>query len=239
MNKFEALFGIKASEVKKNCILLPLVQKDVLKQFKLKDFKKGKLFSSGNSDFWTLINTGIGPAWTGDAVLYLKETPCSNIFLFGSCGLVSEKNGLSIGSLVSPVKCFSNESFSDMLLKGVREERIYYPARELYERFMGVNRNAGIKEITCSTLASLKLEEDMLDYFSAKGIDLVDMECSAFFSAASFSGLNALAFFYITDIIKKKPFYTSLEPELKTKLVSSVKESANILCEFIKTNLSV
>lgn len=239
MNKFEILFGIKASEVKKNCILLPLAQKDVLKQFKLKDFKKGKLFSSGSSDFWTLINTGIGPAFIGDAVLYLKETPCNSIFLFGSCGLVSEKDGLSVGSLVSPGKCYSNESFSDMLLKGAQEEQVYYPSKDLYERFMRVNKGLGIKEVICSTLASLKLEEDMLDFFFAKDIDLVDMECSAFFSAANFAGLNALALFYITDIIKKKPFYTSLEPELKTKLISSIKESANILCEFIKTNLSV
>ena len=239
MSKFEKLFGIKAAEVKKNCILLPILQKGMLKYFQVKSLSKGKLFGAGNSDFFTLLHTGIGPGFTGDAVLYLKDTACRNLFLFGSCGLVAEKEGLSLAGLVSPSKCYANESFSELLKYGPKEDRVFSPDKETYARFLKATRNAGIKDAVCSTIVSLKLEEDMLESFIDKGIDVVEMECSAFFAAASFCGLNAAALFYITDIIREKPFYTGLEPDLKLRLDFSIKSAVNILCEFIKTNLSV
>lgn len=239
MAKFEKLFGIKASEVKKNCIILPFLQKEVLKYFQVRSLSKGKLFGAGNSGFFTLLHTGIGPGFTGDAVLYLKDTACRNIFLFGSCGLVAERDGLSLAGLVSPSKCYANESFSELLKYGPKEDSVFSPDKVIYGRFLKLTRDAGIKDALCSTIVSLKLEEDMIDSFIAKGIDVVDMECSAFFAAASFCGLNAAALFYITDIIRKNPFYISLEPGLKSRLNSSIKSAANILCEFIKTNLNV
>lgn len=238
MKKFEALFGIKSASVKKNCIMCPLLPKGILDEFRIKDFKRGKLYSSGNSDTVTLIQTGIGPGFAGDAVLYLKETACKNIILFGSCGLVKAKKGLSIGSLVCPAKCYANESFSEMLLNRKLGPRVFHCHEDLLKIFLRAAWKEKVEEVTCATLSSLKLEEDMLHILAKKNIDVVDMECSAFFSAAAFVNIRVIALFYITDIIHKKPFYCNLETELKSKLTYAVKTASLLLKEILENSLS-
>ena len=57
------------------------------------------LYSAGSNNHFSLIHTGIGPALLGDAVLYLKEAPCKNLILFGSCGAVEEGGNFKIGDL--------------------------------------------------------------------------------------------------------------------------------------------
>jgi len=238
MTRFEAIFGIKSSEVKKNCVLAPLLYRGVLDSLKIKSLKKGRLYSSGSNDDFSLIVTGMGACFVGDAVLYLQETGCQNAFLFGSCGLVKEKNGLGIGSLVSPSQCYAYESFSGMLLEKNLSPKAFSAGANLYDRFLEANEDAGIKKVTCSTLSSLKLEEEMADLFIAKGVDVVDMECSAFFSASVYAGFNAAALFYISDIIHKKPFYAGLDKNSQLLLFRAVKNASGLLCKFIKENLS-
>ncbi len=234
MTQFEALFGIKSSRIKKNCILLPLLPKGLQNEFKIDNFKRGKLYAAGGNNDFTLIHTGMGAGFTGDAVLHLKKSRCKNVMLFGSCGLVKARSGLSIGSLVSPVKCYANESFTELLLAKNVEPRVFYAQDKLLAEFLKYGQRAGLKEVNCSTLASLKLEEEMVDLFIRKSIDVVDMECSAFFSAAAFSGLNAIACFYISDIIKDKPFYLSLDSDSKSALSCAIKKAAGLVCEFAK-----
>ncbi len=234
MIQFEALFGIKSSRIKKNCILLPLLPKGILNEFKINNFKSGKLYGVGDNNDFTLIHTGMGAGFTGDAVLHLKESPCENVILFGSCGLVTARNGLSIGSLVSPAKCYANESFTELLLQKNVESRVFYAQDKFFGDFLAQGEKIGLKKVNCSTLASLKLEEQMVDLFIEKGIDVVDMECSAFFSAAEFAEINAIACFYISDIIKEKPFYLSLDPDSKSALCSAIKNAAGLVCEFAR-----
>ncbi|MFC1620675.1 hypothetical protein ACFL2G_00070 [Candidatus Omnitrophota bacterium] len=231
MTTFQKLFGIKDSEIKNTCILLPLVQKNVLKWLDVKNLSKGKLYSSGNSKDFTAIHTGMGPALSGDAVLYLEKTPCKNIIVFGSCGLIKEEKDLTIGSLVAPDKCYCMESFTDMLLHEKKEYGLFCPDKTLLEKLPEA------KKVTCATLGSLKLEEKYRDSFEQKGIQVVDMEVSAIFSAASHIKKKAAALFYITDIINKKPFYENLGTADRSALVSSIKYASNILCDLIKKNL--
>lgn len=239
MTRFEALFGVKKSRVKKNCILLPLLPKGILHEFKVDNFKRGKLYGWGDNNDFTLIHTGVGPGFTGDAVLHLKKSPCKNVMLFGSSGLVRAKDGLSIGSIVSPVKCYANESFTEMLLAKNSEPRVFFAQDKLLADFLKYGQRAGLKKVNCATLASLKLEEQMTDLFIRESIDVVDMECSAFFSAAAFCGLNAIACFYISDIIKDKPFYLSLDSDSKSALSCAIKKAAGLVCEFAKKKFSV
>jgi len=236
MGKFKALFGIKESEIKRNCIITPLITKDIIKYFGLRNLSKGRLYNSSSSADFTLIHTGMVAGLVGDAVLYLKDTPCRNAILFGSCGLVKEKRALTFGSLVSPYGAYSNESFSNMLL----EKKVgpgFFPANKtLYENFLKTGSNACIKKVLCSTVASLKLEEDMLKAFCKKEIDILDMECSAFFSASLSIGIKAIALFYVSDIIGKMPFYADSQSALKSKLIFSVKKSVDFICQFIEKN---
>jgi len=231
MTKFETLFGIKESEIKATCILMPILPRNALNLFGIKNLSRGKIYSSGNANNFTLINTGIGASFTGDAILYLSNTNCKNLILFGSCGLVKSSNSLNIGCLVAPVECYAMESFTDMLLK-YHNFKKFYPDKILLESFLNYNKT--ILKVNCATLGSLKLEEDYLCLFAEKNVQVVDMECSGFFSAAAHMNIRAMALFYVSDIINEKPFYNKFSPEDKTKLLSSIKSSVQFLCNFIK-----
>ena len=234
MKTFQKLFGIDESRIKNTCIIMPILKKGILNSLGVKGFSKGVLYSSGNSKSFTVVNTGIGAGLSGDAVLHLSKTECRNIILFGSCGLIKEEKDLEVGSLVTPTKSYALESFSDMLL----DEEInksFSGSEILLEKFLKTNN---IKKTTCATLASLKLEEDYISRFTKRNIQVVDMECSCVFSASKHISRNAMALFYITDIINKKPFYVDLNYEDKLKLSSSIKSAANILCNFIEENLN-
>jgi len=232
MMRFQRLFGIKESLVKNTCILMPLLGKNTLKGLGVERFSRGRLYGSGNSPFFTVIHTGIGAALLGDAVLYLEETPCQNIILFGSCGLVQETDNLKIGSIVTAEKSYSLESFSDMLLKDKKDWEVFSGDKTLLENL------PKIKKVTCLSVGSLKLEEDYVGVFRERCIQVVDMECAALFSASRHIKRKAMALFYATDIVDKKPFYRDLTPDDKSALSSSTKAATNILCEFIKKNLT-
>jgi purine-nucleoside phosphorylase len=215
---------------------MPLLKKGILERFKIEGFSRGRLYGSGNNDDFTLIHTGVGPCFTGDAVLHLKETPCRKILLFGSCGLVRENDGLSVGSLVSPGKCYSQESFTELLLGKNKRPGIFYPQKKTFGDLLHAGEKYGVRKVICSTIASLKLEEGMVDACIEKGVDVVDMECSAFFSAAGASGLKAAAVFFVSDVINKKPFYVALEQGLQSVVSASIMHAADLICECIKKN---
>jgi len=233
MKDFEVLFGITTQEVRGTCLLMPFISKDALQWFGIRRFARGKLYGAGNSRNFTLIHSGLGPALTGDALLYLKDTGCKNVILFGSCGLLAQNNGLGIGSLVSPIKAYSLESFSRMLSDQDIASDVYYPDKKLLEDWSSAAGTA-ITQIACATVSSLKLEEERRGVWLKQGIEAVDMECSAFFAAASHSGLKAIALFYVTDIIGVKPFYQNMGLKDKAKIFLARKKAAGLLCKFIK-----
>jgi len=224
-------------DINKTCVLLPLVPKGVLRQLRVSRLQKGSLYSSRNNGYFTVINTGMGPGLTGDAVLYLKGTPCQNLLLFGSCALVKEKDGLEQGGIVSPLSCYSNESFSNLLLEGGLFKEPFFPDKILH-KMLADRSGQEIKEVACATIASLKMEEDMVELFVKNGVDIVDMECSAFFSAAQHAKRKAAALLYITDVIKDKPFYGTQDPKSRLVIASSIRLAADILSRFIEIDLS-
>lgn len=238
MKKFEALFGIKEKEIKKTCILSPFTEKGILEGLGIKAVKQGKLYAAAKGNGFTFIHSGIGAGFTGDVILYLKETQCRNIIFLGSCGLVREKDGLAIGSLVTPFRSYAYESFSNLLLGKGERTQIFSAHQILLEDFLKTNYDAGIKRVTCATLSSLKLEEEMLDTFRLHNIDVLDMECSAVFCAAGALGLKAIALFYISDIVKKVPFYSQFTPALKSALSAGQKKAGRILGDFIRERLT-
>lgn len=231
MKIFHSLFGVKPSEIKKNCVLMPFFDKDVLTCFGIKTFSRGRLYTAANHKFFTLIRTGAGPAFLGDAVLYLRETACQNLILFGSCGLTEEKSGLSIASLVVPSKAYSMESFSRLFVSQ-NKPLSFYPDKKLLDAFYDSYSAKGIKKAVCATMGSLKLEEEKLGFLIKKSIAIVDMECSAFFSASKHTKLHGLAFFYISDVIDTKPFYRYLSEKEKEILRDSKKKAYEILLKF-------
>ncbi|MBN1405313.1 MAG: hypothetical protein JW946_02200 [Candidatus Omnitrophica bacterium] len=232
MDDFKLLFGIDKDAIKSTCVLVPFLNKDMMSGFGVKNVKKAKLYGVAQKEDFSLIYTGVGTALLGDCALYLERTKCENIILFGSCGLVKAAKPLSIGSIICPDKCYSFESFSDMLHKD-HKVKVFYPDKGLREKL--ISHSASIKQVSCATLGSIKLEERYIDYFIKNGIDAVDMECSALFSAAAFISRKAAAVLYVSDIIKEKPFYEGLGFEDEASLSSCAQNAARLLTGFIKS----
>lgn len=225
---------MRPGQVRKNCILLPCVNKEILASFGVKNLKRGKLYGCADRGDFTLIQTGIGAGLVGDAVLYLKETSSQNVVLFGSCGSLG---GLDIGSLVLPVRCLAQESFTEMLKNRNQESKAFYPDYDLTEAFLSSHQDPLIKKVTCMTISSLKLEEERAMDLKEQGIDVVDMECSALLSAAQAVKLKAFGLFYVSDVVGEKPFYEPLTQKDKKLLQLSIEKSAGMLCDFTKEHL--
>lgn len=204
-SKFENLFGINPNEVKKTCVLLPLTPKGLLKILGIEKLTRAGLYASSQTENATVICTGMGAGLVGDALLYLGETPCQNIVLFGSCGAISKK--LPTGSLVTPKKSLNLESFSDWLFDDNPSPRELFPDKTLSTYLEDFYKDQNIRIVNCATVGSLKLEEERHVWLAKNDIDVVDMECSGLFSASKKCALKALALFYVSDVIKKKPFY--------------------------------
>ncbi len=238
MSPFEAIFAIPENEIKTNCVLMPLIPRFLLNELGIKKLQKGKLYSTADTNQFTLIHTKIGAGFVGDVVLYLKDTPCQNLILFGTCGLTGESNNLAVGSLVTPKKSYSLESFTDLLLDNRIPEKTFSPDEDLYHlmyQFLKrTKNNLDIPALNCATIASLKLEEQLVNAFIQKEISLVDMESSAFFSAAQSVRLKAVAMFCVSDIINQQPFYTSLTKDQENAFVSAFKKAAQFLGLFIE-----
>lgn len=232
MEKFESLFGVSQDSVKDNCVLLPLLPKGFLNVFGIKELKKGKLYQSEHAGNITFIKCGIGAGFVGDAVLYLQQTKCKNILLFGSCGLVNSKLDLNIGSLVIPFACTENESFTQLLLNKKLGNKIFKPENNLVNKF--ISSYPDFKKVKACTISSLKMEEEFINQFLKKKIDIVDMECCAFFAAALKIKKSAMALFYVSDVLNNKTYYSEFSQIDSDNINKAVLHSAGIIKNFLE-----
>jgi purine-nucleoside phosphorylase len=146
----------------------------------------------------------------------------------------SMRQGITLGSLVAPSKCYPMESFSQWLLKRELTSTYSTPQKDFYNNFLQKNREEQISTVSCCTVSSLVLEEERHEDLIYKGIDVVDMECSAFFTGAESVNLKALALFFISDIIGKKPFYLSLSIKDKLTILNAGKRAAKLIYRYFK-----
>jgi len=236
MDTFKILFGIEKSDVHKNCILLPLPSKELSEMLGLSDFSKGRLYASAGATHCTVIRTGVGPAFAGDAVLHLADTRCENVILFGSCGITETVAMLRIGSLVVPSSCYSAESFTELLGGDRHPWKMHHADTTLHDLLLRYADGAAA-DATCLSIGSLKLQEEKLPLFKENGIDVLDMECASVFAAAAHIKRRAVALLYSTDSVRTQPFYAHMPRENRAALARSAKNAAHILCEFIEKKL--
>ncbi|HDL65179.1 MAG TPA: hypothetical protein ENH12_07310 [Proteobacteria bacterium] len=231
MELFEKLFGIEAERVQASCIVMPFVPKVVLQEFGVNRLTRGKLYGAGNGESFTVFHTRMGASFTGDAVLSLSETPCRELYFLGTCGLLREVPGLKIGSLVSPSRCYAQESFTS-LLSGLSEpERLTTPDSLLHRALMSAVGEGEIKEVTGISAGSLKLQVEKIGEWRERGVQVVDLESAAFFAAARQIERPAAALMVVSDIVGEIPW----DQESDRELVSgSLRTAARILCEIIR-----
>ncbi|VAW13715.1 hypothetical protein MNBD_BACTEROID05-123 [hydrothermal vent metagenome] len=222
---FKNQFGIDAQSIKPTCILTPFLYKGLLEDLEIKSLSKGKPYASGHGKNFTLIHTQVGSLFMGDCVLSLKKTPCKQLIMLGSCGLVEKTDHLDIGQIVLPIQSYEMESFSQMLEK----KYINLNAHHANESLMNnLTPSSPFPKVSCASLGSIKQENNYLNFFKKNGIEIVDMEYSAFLTASKHINIPACGILYITDIIgESSPF--NLNSSSQQKIKTAQKEMSNIL----------
>ncbi len=230
-NKFKNLFGLDETHVQKTCVLLPFLPKNILKNLKIDQLTQGKIYATGNNDNFTVIHTRIGASLCGDAVLYLKETKCENIIFLGTCGLTNKTDTLNIGSILCPESCLAMESFSQALTGQLPPDTYSHADKNFLNEFCNTANHQAptIYKTKGVSFGSLKLEEHYIDYLKERNIEVVDMEGSALFTAATHIQRKAIAIMVVTDILNEKPFYNPITPTDQTIINTALKKSAEMI----------
>jgi len=233
MPTFETLFGQSENNIKKVCVLAPYMTKGLLKGFGIEKLYKGNPYSSANGFNFTFIHTQISTSFLGDVVLRLKNTPCEHLILFGSCGAVSKQKNIDFGSLVVPQCSYAFEGFSRLLEADVSNIKSFAANEQLLKSFGKLDCARGIPVVNCATFGSFYLEEKYKEYLESKKIDIIEMECSAFFHAARNVKKKAFALFYVTDILGEKNVFDELSESDKKVLELSIVKGQKIIHDFI------
>jgi len=220
---FKDYFGIEKDDMRKNCVLcqsydLPLFSKEAQNGFFVKTAQTEK------ATVIALKNNFLA----GDTVLYLKNSKCENIILFGSCGVCGD---MESGDLIMAAKACNLESFSKMLtfektpdfVKANEELTAEFYAKFPYEDLISSNS---------ACVSSLALEEQYIDWFKKNAVYAVDMESSIVFSAARAIGVRAACFMYAADHIEKSPVGHELSQNIKNKIAAARKKLAKMVLDF-------
>ncbi|MFH1415464.1 MAG: hypothetical protein ABIH89_05210 [Elusimicrobiota bacterium] len=233
MVDFKKIFGANREDIRKNCLMLPMDDRGLFKSLNAKPGAKGMLFDISHSDICTVIYLK-HMCFSGDCLIMLKETDCENLILFGSCGALKG----DVGDKILPSRSMNLESFADFLKQdGFPENDYYYPDRKLVEKFENSVDTSGYMKYTCATVSSLVLEEEKTDMLLSAGIDCLDMEISSVFSAASRSGIKAMALFYAAEVIGKLHFYDKFDLKSRAKIKGAKRSMADKLVRFIVNEL--
>ena len=109
-----------------------------------------------------------------------------------------------------------------------------YPDQNLLRSFLDNDPSQKIYPVTGMSIGSLKCEDFYKEFFVEKDIEVVDMECSAFFSAANYIQKKAVALLYVTDIIDKKLFFEPLGPQDKLQIDKAIQTACKAIQVFCK-----
>lgn len=233
MDIFTTLFGISASKIKNTCVLIPYLTREILEGLKIDKLSRGVLYSAGDNGSFSLIHTGIGSAFLGDAVLHLKTAPCKNLILFGSCGAVREDNSLGIGGIVIVKKSLVQDSFIGMLSRR-KTKTLFYPDRNLSNRLLSFKDKYSLRNANCLTVSSLKLENQYLKCLKNNSIDIIDMETGPFFAASKSINKKSASVLFITDTLKSFPYYIALNKQNRPLLKNITGNASRTVYELLK-----
>lgn len=234
MNTLQRLFGVTAEEIKEDVIITPFLNAAYFVPTAKFRKAKGFLFEVLTQKEFSVIKAGVGASFVGDAVLYLADTPCRRLYFIGSCAGLSPHK---VGDIVYAEKAFAAESFSELLEKqSIDGSPCVVAKNNLSAEFLQFCRTQKqrIPAASIATVGSLSLERALFDSLKVQGVGGVDMEASAFFSAANSRSVPCLALLYVTDIIAKRSFFRSLTAEERKAIAAARQHAITLLCAFIR-----
>jgi purine-nucleoside phosphorylase len=221
---FKDFFGIPLSKAQSSCIIcqnydMPLFSKEASNGFFVKTANEGKATVIG------LKNNFLA----GDTVLYLQDSGCKKIYLFGSCGGVGD---IESGDIVTIDKAYNFESFSKMVMRDAKPD-FFVSSKELSDDFYGKNLYEDLIKTNSACISSLLLESRYVNWFKENEVCAIDMESSIVFSAAKEIGAQAVCFMYVADHIEKNPLGQSPDEKMRKRISSARKNLARMIMDFI------
>lgn len=238
MNTVKRLFGVNAEDIKENVIITPFLNVEYFARSASSEKAKGFLFETLTQDQFSVVKTGVGASFVGDAIMYLRQTPCTRLYFIGSCASLPPYD---VGDIIVTGKALAGESFSDVLQKNTNACSFVVAENNLSDDFFefyhttkeGKYHTQQVQVASIATLGSLSLQSALFDSLEQQGIGGVDMEVSAFFSAANKVEAPCLAVLYVTDTIAKKLFFRNLTTEERKTIKVSRQQAITFVCDFI------
>lgn len=238
MNAVKRLFGVEAKDIQEDVILTPFLDFAYFAQGKKAKKAKGFLFEVLTDEYCSVIKTGVGASFVGDAVMYLAQTPCKKLYFLGSCAGYGR---CEVGDILLAEKALAVESFTDII-----EEKNRYafvsPKKSLQNDLLkwsasheNQQEKTVIKNATIATLGSLSQQDRLTAFLKQNDISGVDMEVSAFFSAANKRNCACCALLYVTDIIGEKSFFRGLSNEERAEIKEARQRAVTLVCDFIRS----
>lgn len=166
----------------------------------------------------TVIRTGVGPSRVGDCISFLSLSGARNLLFAGAVG--SLRSGWALGDFFLPLTAADGEGYTRYLGRDFGElvdEAAEIPCSGGLEGALRETlRERGIapREGRVFTIGSIAAEApENLRLLRERGFDALEMELSAFFSAARHHSLPGAALTYISDLPLESSLWEKKSPE--------------------------
>lgn len=193
------------------------------------DFNKKRL---------TVVITGPGSSRVGDAVLALQDTRCRVVLYSGAAGGISEN--IRVGDLAVPSSAIIGDGFSRYHTNIFEKDILsnYSQCSEdliqKFKNYIGEEANFSVHSGEIFTTESLFSEtEEFLTHLKRSNISFIDMETSAFFTAAKKIDVKSMAIHYVSDLPGRGDLPNIFNKECKKIYI----KLPYILIDFIKAGL--
>ena len=189
---------------------------DIEKMFSGKSEYKG-FTGMLNGERITVIRTGMGTANIGDILMWLGGHIKKAVFA-GAVGALDQS--YQIGDYFIPIEAIEGEGFSRYTRDN--PEKIFMGSKhvQLDPNIIEKCQRYSVAKGKLFTIGGIVFEEDkmFLEFLKNQGVDAIDLETSAFYTAAQKGNIEALAFHYVSDLPPHKLFYEKYSKEDQLKL---------------------
>lgn len=221
----EVVFGCRPEDVRPEVILSPFIplrafrrhlEEDVL-ELSPPFFFKGLTGSFGSRSV-TVIATGVGPSRVGDCLGFLSFTPARRVFFAGAVGGLAR--GHAIGDFFVPTEVADGEGYTRYATRPFEDVAREAPAaalpeapRQALERFLAAEGIRPVRGRVFTVGAITAESQENLHTLARLGYDAVEMELSAFRSAAALHGFEPTALTYVSDLPLGSSLWAEKTPE--------------------------
>lgn len=188
----------------------------------------------------SFIVTGPGASRVGDVVMALKATSCRAVLYLGAAGGIGRN--VCIGDIFIPLRAVSGEGFSHyyQLPEADISFKLASIATEaLVGQFVDYCRDASVfySAVHCGTIFTIGSvfaeTKSFLMRLKQQGVAAIDMETSAFYTAACQAGLACMAVHYISDLAYEESEINIFNTQCRKLYVKLPRE----IMEFVKNDL--